>query len=262
MADRPVQQYWNSVINMRKIETLALAASLSVAGAFAANAATLDFTDLETFTGANSIYATAAGASGKLGSYAATTIWTLTPSKTPMRYNFSSDDAAAPLAGHDDGYDGKNTPSAPLAFMGDGIGIGGSDDEVTRGENLLLTFSRAVKITGIYFLDLFNGSQGEEIADISGDVTATKTGTRNVSLNTIGGYEYLALDTGFTVLSLRFRADGTMSAQGKCVGDDGICDYALAGVEYELAPVPVPAAGLMLLSALGGVAALRRRKQA
>ncbi len=40
----------------------------------------------------------------------------------------------------------------------------------------------------------------------------------------------------------------------------GYADGALAGV--GIAPVPVPAAGLLMVGGLGGLAALRRRKKA
>ena len=39
-------------------------------------------------------------------------------------------------------------------------------------------------------------------------------------------------------------------------------DWKLKGIHYEIAPVPLPAAGFMLLAGLGGFALVRRRQKA
>ena len=39
-------------------------------------------------------------------------------------------------------------------------------------------------------------------------------------------------------------------------------DWKLKGIHYEIAPVPLPAAGFMLLAGLGGLAVMRRRQKA
>jgi hypothetical protein len=240
---------------MRKIETLALAASLSVAGAFAANAALLDFTDLNTFTGSNAISADETGASGYLTS---NVTWTLTPSTTPMRYNFAAGNGV--FSGFDDGFDGVAKPDANLAFDGDGIGI--TNDEISNKgqESLTLSFSKAVKITGFHFLDLFFGipsdktKVGYESVTVFDTVTNAVIGTfvSNQALeeNAIGGYRFAALGEAWVGKSLTFRTSGSR--------DDSDIDFALAAV--NVAPVPVPAAGLLLLTAVGGLAAARRRK--
>lgn len=240
---------------MRKIETLALAASLSVVGSFAAHAAILDFTALDTFTGPNSISADATGASGYLNS---NVTWTLTPSATPMKYNFGPDNGD--LSGTNPGFDGVAEPAADLAFEGDGIGI--TDDEVSNkgGESLTLSFSKAVKVTAFHFLDLFFGTPtdktkpGYEAVSVFDTVTnlliAEFVSDQFLDANAIGGYKFGALDTPWVGKSLTFYTSGAR--------DDSDIDFALAAVEATA--VPVPAAGLLLLTAIGGLAAARRRK--
>ncbi|MEO6300026.1 MAG: VPLPA-CTERM sorting domain-containing protein, partial [Paracoccaceae bacterium] len=44
------------------------------------------------------------------------------------------------------------------------------------------------------------------------------------------------------------------------VGTSGFANFSLQLVAFPVSPVPLPAGGLLLLGALGGVAALRRRK--
>jgi hypothetical protein len=240
---------------MRKIETLALAASLSVAGAFAANAALLDFTDLDTFTGPNAIIADASGAKGYLKD---SVTWTLTPSTEPMRYNFGPGNGD--LSGTNNGFDGVAKPAAALAFEGDGIGI--IDDETSnRGrEYLTLSFSKAVEVTAFHFLDLFFGTPenknkvGYEAVSVFDTVTnlliAEFTSDQFLDANAIGGYKFGSLTTPWVGTSLTFRTSGSR--------DDADIDFALAAV--DVAPVPVPAAGLLLLTAVGGLAVARRRK--
>jgi hypothetical protein len=249
MADRPVQPYWNSVINMRKIETLALAASLSIAGAFAANAALLDFTDLNTFTGPDAISADANGASGVI----AGVTWTLTPSTTPMRYNFAAGNGV--FSGANDGFDGQlSNLSVPLALEGDGIGI--VNDEITSDirpvESLTLSFSEKVKIKSLHFLDLFFSDKGTESVKVFADTAMTILLAEFSSNEELAvgysGYKKGLMD--YVGKSLTFRAAGGV--------DDTTRDFSLAGA--NVAAVPVPAAGLLLLTAVGGLAAARRRK--
>ena len=249
---------------MGTIKTFALAAGMTFV-AMAASAATLDFTDLNTFTGSKAISANSTGASGTIGSGVAAVTWTLSPSVTPMKYNFSSTSGApAALQGTDNGFDGSSKAalqaSSGLKLDGDGVGV--SNDEITIGQFVTLTFSKAVKITGIHVLDLFWGEhQGEigfEIAKVSGDLIASLTADQRKEVAPKTGYRFGSVDSnGFTVSSLTFRASAT-----NLFGDDGVRDYALAAVDYEVAPIPLPAGGLLLLTALGGLAAARRRKQA
>ncbi len=89
-----------------------------------------------------------------------------------------------------------------------------------------------------------------EIEFKSGSSTvATWTGTNIVDTFTLDGnsptFEQVAL--------LRFDiADGFDSVEFRSVGSNSF--------EFALAPVPLPAGGLLLLTALGGVAALRRKR--
>lgn len=260
-----MQLYWKSVMKMGKITTLALATSLSLSAAFAANAALLDFTDLDTFTAPDAT-ATTSSASGMIGSIK----WTLTPSVTPMTYNFDSS-APAPLAGPEGGFNGVAKPvGTGLAFEGDGIGI--INDEVSGGnpiETLVLSFSDRVQIKGLHFLDLFfstpdmpngNGDRHEAVNvfdTVTGMLLATfvsdqllinAAGTNGG--NAIGGYKFGDLD--WIGKSLTFRVAGSR--------DDTSRDFALAGV--NVSPIPLPAAGFLLLTAIGGLAAARRRKSA
>ncbi|PZQ94881.1 MAG: hypothetical protein DI533_21095 [Cereibacter sphaeroides] len=247
---------------MGMIKSITLAAGFSLAGAFAAGAATLDFTDLATFTGPNALYANNASASGTIGTGLSKVTWTATASQTPMKYNMP--DGNGVLSGYDNGYDGAAGSKAPLQVLsglkldGDGLGIG--DDEITIGERITITFDKAIRLTGIYVLDLFQGIHegqfGQEIAYSTGDFLFSLTGTQNKGTGNNAGYKFAAVDSGdFNVTSITFRAKAT-----NAFGDDGKRDYALAALDFEIAPVPVPAAGLLLLTAVGGLAAARRRK--
>jgi hypothetical protein len=266
-----MQLYWKSVMKMGKITTLALAASLSLSAAFAANAALLDFTDLDTFTAPDAT-ADVTGASGMIGSIK----WTLTPSVKPMTYNFAHSvggvlGAANPGNPAPGGFDGVATPGGTgLAYDGDGVGI--KNDEVSGGnpiETLVLSFSDRVQIKGLHFLDLFfstpdmpdgNGDRHEAVNvfdTVTGMLLATFVSDQLLinaagdnGGNAIGGYKFGDLD--WIGKSLTFRVAGSR--------DDTSRDFALAGV--NVSPIPLPAAGFLLLTAIGGLAAARRRKSA
>ncbi len=174
-------------------------------------------------------------------------------------------------------YDGP-TPSpasaAGLALVNDGVGV--RDDELTTSvkesivETLVLTFDKAVKVTGFHFLDMFkpkNLADGNAAIDFNSD-QVEKAGVSWAGGNIFfaakeddgvnGGYLFgdpNAPDSGAGVTiyttQLIFRAGP---------GNDGLgyADFSLAAV--ELAPIPVPAGGILLLTALGGLGLARRRK--
>jgi hypothetical protein len=218
----------------RKSHTLWLAAAVTMAGAMGVAASTIDFTDTGSYTFTP---AAATGSTDGIG-------WTL---------DSVPDTSVLTISGP---YDGDAAPATPLALDNDGIGVlltTEVDDEVSfPAESLTMTFDEAVEVTGFYFLDLF----GEETVTIYADgelvvPLATVTADSAAGDNSIGGYTYYAL--GATVTSLTF----VPGSQNDNRGDP---DFALAGI--DIAAIPVPAAGLLLLTALGGLGLARRRKTA
>jgi hypothetical protein len=218
----------------RKFHTLSLAAVVTMAGAMGAAAATIDFTDNGSYT-FNPTSAT--GTTDGIG-------WTL--DSTPNTSVLTNSQA----------YDGVAAPATSLALENDGIGVlltRETDDEVTfPAESLTMTFDGAVGVTGFYFLDLFGDETVTIYAD--GDLVTPLTivsATSAAGDNSIGGYTYYALNA--TVTSLTF-------VPGAGNDNAGNPDFALAAI--DLAAIPVPAAGLLLLTALAGLGLARRRKTA
>jgi hypothetical protein len=202
---------------------IALAAGLS-----AANATVIDFTSAGT------------GTSGSLFKGAVT--WTLTSNGT---------------LNNSQAFDGNPTPvGTPLSFQTDGYGVG--DDEISTSSRITqyidLTFSAPTLIDAIYFLDLFvaRNIQTAEVglASIDGGAPIALMATDIAGSGTAGFVSALFAPVLATVI--RFTVFDTNDLLG-------VADGALAGV--GIAPVPVPAAGLMLLGGLGGLAALRRRRK-
>ncbi|OYX42430.1 MAG: hypothetical protein B7Z02_12035 [Rhodobacterales bacterium 32-67-9] len=210
----------------------ALASLAVMAGASVANAYVIDFTDSST------------GTSGTL--FQGSVSWQLT---------------ASGILNNSQSFDGTSTPSGTgLSFETDGYGVGAHDDEITTSptqqEWIEITFSAPVLIDAIYFLDLFlaRDNSSVEVGQASidgGNPILSLTGTDIAGSGAPGfvGATFAPIYASvirFTVLSSN--------------DSFGYADGALAGI--GIAPIPVPAAGVMLLGGLGGLAALRRRRKA
>lgn len=216
---------------VRTLKTLALAFAAGLLGAAGASASTIDLTDAGSYT------AGASSANGTVDGVA----WEITPVPNSAILTYTP-------------YDGTGTAvGAPLAFEIDGIGIGQGDDEVTHPtETLVMTFDEEVDVLGIYVLDLF-GDETVTIYDQNNVQIALITATSPSGNNSVGGYTYYAFAAATPVTSLTF-------VPGNGNDNAGNPDFAMAGI--ELAAIPVPAAGLLLLGALGMLGLARRRKAA
>lgn len=118
-----------------------------------------------------------------------------------------------------------------------------NDDNITYGESVTLTFGTEYDVSDIVFR-----------AEGHGFLTTSQT-----LLYSIDGGAYIqssfnALDdlsfAGVTSISFKYDDKGTNAEQ-----------FYISSMVVT-APVPVPAAGLLLLGGLGGLAALKRRRKA
>jgi len=131
-----------------------------------------------------------------------------------------------------------------LTCDGDGIGVW-NDDEIHQGGNQTITvnFENAVNISDILLLDLFSTEQTGEIAIIDGDAY--------FGANLTAGGFYATGFTGEGITSLIFS--GNL---------DSFSDYALAAIDVEISPVPLPGAAILFGSALLGFFGFKRRRVA
>lgn len=209
-------------------KSLALAGALAIGGTAGASAATLDFTDFSSYTFTSSL------ASGTFMGVD----WTMTSSGGALTRNA--------------GYDGTGTSKADMQTLTglelDGDGIGVRDDEVSLQEMVTVTFERSVKVVGVYLLDLFAGEEADIFVDgeFAGFVASTPTA------NTTGGFAGFGPDAPVWLTSISFTPWAGSTKQGP--------DFALAGI--EIAAVPLPAGGVLLLTALGGLGLAARRRKA
>ncbi len=206
---------------------MALVSGLFLGGASAASAALLDFTN-------NSV-----GLSGSIGGT------TYVVSGFPVDPN------------RDQAFDGNvaDVMGVDLALENDGLGV--KNDELTfANEYVDIVFGRPIKVTDVYFLDLFvnpNDDSDRERALISVDGSEPvffQDGMQAKAGNNAGFADRVGSLAG---TSWRFRVGP---------GNDGLAkpDYALAAL--EVAPIPLPAAGVLLLGGLGALGAFKKRRKA
>jgi hypothetical protein len=167
--------------------------------------------------------------------------------------------ASGPL-NNSQAFDGNTKPvGSGLSFQSDGYGVGLMDDEITTSpkaqEWIKVVFSAPVLVDAIYFLDLFVAKDlsslevGQATIDGGSPVSIFATdiaGKKGPGFAAAIFAPIYASVIQFTVLSSNDQY--------------GFADGALAGI--GIAPVPVPAAGLLMLGGLGGLVAMRRRKKA
>ena len=220
---------------MTYLKTFALSATVALGTTVAAQAALIDFTDSSTYT--------LSGSTGSGSSVDGTVGFTL----SSKGGNFSNREVAD--------YDAFRVN--PLKGERDGLGI--RDDEVTfPRESVTISFDRAVKISRLFFLDLFGTFPGEKVDRSDESVTVTSnTGQSGTFLaqtlnqdGTVGFGDFMANLTGtsFTFVP---------GPKNDAIGNP---DFALAGL--EVSEVPLPAGILLLGGALGGLGLARRKKKA
>lgn len=216
-------------------KTLKLAVPALLAGTVAVSATTLDFTG-------------AGWESGSIG----TNGWTLTGAPGAALEGDAIDSPATNAAVAAAGLD--------LALEFDGIGVDSnvSTDEVDGTDTLTLSFDRKVKITGVYFLDLYF-----TIDKITGEIADLEQAgiTNGASTEVVDAQRRFRIAGGFGEASMKMTGD-TFTFFDPSGGNDavGVGDFALAAV--TVAPIPLPAGFLLLGTALGGLGVARRFKKA
>jgi PEP-CTERM putative exosortase interaction domain len=213
---------------VKKFSLMGVAAAALLAGGVSANAAVIDFTSFPV------------GTTGPLMGSAGGTNWVLTGSPNQVQTPQACDG-----------------PANGLACVNDGVGIAGPEISGNNRAYATITFSKKVALVAAYFYDLFIAADGSnaEIAYITNGATP---GAADVTVNASEVFETnngFKLESGFKLVGTTF----TFFVDPNGNDNVGRPDAALAAL--EIAPVPLPAGGLLIASALGGLGLLRRKQK-
>lgn len=229
---------------MKYLKTFAFSAVAALGTTVAAQAALIDFTDPSSYTLSGST-----GSGTSLDGSISFTLSSVGGKLTNSEVADYSQDRVAPLKGEVDGL---------------GIGRGLSADEITfPNESLTISFDRAVRISRLFFLDLFGTIPGgmametDENVDVTSS-TGQMANFRAQTLNQDGTVGFGDFATDLTGTSFTFVAGAENDAFT-------FPDFAMAGLdvsEIGVSEVPLPAGILLLGGALGGLGLARRKKKA
>ena len=156
------------------------------------------------------------------------------------------------------GFDGTGGTTG-LAETFDGVGVDEITDHDATNESIILTFDRAVFVTGVGFLDLFVDPNLTNPGDNETAIVDFTNGSADKAFN--GVQAPISNNPGF--LNASFAAELTTQLVFSATnGNDGLGagDFALASV--DVAPVPLPAAAWLLMGGLAGLGLLGRKRRA
>lgn len=219
---------------------LCAAASALVATGFATvvQAAVIDFTALSTYDSRGGSSATGSVYDGAVG-------WTITPVPASGTLTYAGDGPGPNFSLETGGLD----------IDGDLDGIGVNDDEISfPGQKLRLVFTEAVNLTGFAVLDLFRSGQDASVFETAHLHLGSDTTLPEATLDAFdvpgsgAGYRSTPANAPLGLIG-----DSFLFAVGGSNDAVGTPDYALAAVsisDNRLMPVPQPAGGILLASAL------------
>lgn len=170
----------------------------------------------------------------------------------PLALIMAAPASAAPVSVSVDFLDGVGSALSSLTFSYDdsSTGLLGYGDLLSFDLDTGFSVYDLAYVTGTAMSQYFYfGYNADTASFVTSEITGYPQILSAIAANFASGFFYR--DDAFATVFRDYRP-----------GSPGEVYYGSVGVETSVAAVPVPAAGLLLLGALGGLAAVRRNKRA